>query len=217
MNEPGRDVPSASLTRIARLWTAALVLLLAINFSLVALAVSGIGRSANSAPLAAGQTAGDKPPTAIAHDPATVPLEIQIEVPSSEPPVGSLQIVMEALTPQTGDFVQEHNAAARPADSIPPAAGQLLVIVVNPPDTGGAVHYAVDGALFSLLPGEFQRLDAQRPRQIQFHRGDNFGYADQRIAGGMHVFGVGDTGWVLRQADGDVTDQLLSICRPLSP
>ena len=83
-----------------------------------------------------------------------------------------------------------------------------LLRLVNPSDTGGDVHYAMDGATFSLRPGEYHEFPQGAARQVEFHRGDDFGYAKLELLEGIYEFGVGDAGWNLTPAMGDFSSHL---------
>jgi len=90
------------------------------------------------------------------------------------------------------------------------------LVIINGPTTGGIVHYVVDTGVFSLLPGEFQRLEGRQQRRIAFHRGDDLDFSERMVGEGVFVFGLGDAGWELRGTTSDAADQLLSTCRPVS-
>src|SRR5262249_18015198 len=120
----------------------------------------------------------------------------------------------------------------------PVVAPPSALILVNPPSSGGPIHYVVDDQVFSLLPGEYHRLGTDAQRRIRFHRGDDFGDADLRLQQGTHQFIVSGQGWELQPADpplkgeppisagggrggnlppaeANLADRLLKICRPL--
>lgn len=91
------------------------------------------------------------------------------------------------------------------------------LIVVNPLQTGGPVHYAVGGEVFSLEAGRYQRLPGSQARTIEFDRGDDYGYAEQRASDGTFAFEVGASGWSLKQVDPQQAKLLLENCRPMDP
>ena len=89
--------------------------------------------------------------------------------------------------------------------------------IVNPRQTGGPVHYAVGGEVFSLEAGRYQRLPGSQARTIEFDRGDDYGYAEQRASDGTFAFEVGASGWSLKQVDPQQAKLLLENCRPMDP
>jgi hypothetical protein len=88
------------------------------------------------------------------------------------------------------------------------------LILINPPATGGVVHFVVDGQVLSLAPGELRRLPAGVVRRVQFHRGGKFGDADQRCQSGVFAFSVNEHGWSLGEIDGQAAGRLLKLCVP---
>jgi hypothetical protein len=111
-----------------------------------------------------------------------------------------------------------------PPAALPPAPSEPIVVesepalrIVNPRQTGGAVHYAVDGEVFSLQAGECHQLSGDRPRKIEFDRGDDYGYAELRASNGTYAFGIGASGWSLKQVDEQNAKSLLDACEPIAP
>jgi hypothetical protein len=97
------------------------------------------------------------------------------------------------------------------------AESQPALTIVNPRQTGGAVHYAVDGEVFSLPPGQYHRLPGKQPRTIEFDRGDDYGYAEERAGDGTYAFEVGPSGWSLKQVEPAKVKTLLEACQPIGP
>jgi hypothetical protein len=104
-------------------------------------------------------------------------------------------------------------AAASPA---PTALPRNVLFLMNPPNSGGVIHYAIEDVVVSLQPGEYQQLDDVRERRIRFHKGDDFGEVEHRLQRGTHLFAVGEMGWELRPADDNLARRLLNTCRPLA-
>ena len=152
---------------------------------------------------------------------------------SSELPVDGLQKAVMSLEPllaQVREVFSEFPFAASskspaahpqtsPNSEFPSDAGQVfpaqseksdppVLRLVNPSETGGDVHYAVDGKSFSLRPGEYHELPREAARQIDFHRGDDFGYAKQVLREGTYVFSVGKAGWDLAPGKEDTSSDL---------
>jgi hypothetical protein len=147
------------------------------------------------------------------------------------PPVVSAQVVPEVgpRLPSPADQtlpLELANASDLPpaADHEPPAAARSkpvdvakeCLIVINPPATGGAVHFLAEGSVVSLAPGELYRLPGRSDRRIQFHRGDDRGDFDGRFATGVFAFAVGADGWTLDEVAGPTASRLLRICRPVA-
>ena len=150
------------------------------------------------------------PPTALADPPATAlprePLvvEIQEAINSLKPLLAQARKAFSEipLTASPGpdspsDLGQE--IPAQPEKSSPP-----LFCLVNPSQSGGEVHYAVDGTIFSLRPGEYHELALGAERQIEFHRGEDFGYTKLALREGVYVFIVGAGGWDLEAGKGEL-------------
>jgi len=77
-----------------------------------------------------------------------------------------------------------------------PLSVQALVLA-NPAESGGTIHYLVDGEVFSLHPGETHRLEPGKPYTVEFHRGGSFGDAVRTLERGRYEFVVGPQGWKL--------------------
>jgi len=262
MTEPKEHALSESGLRIARIWTILLVTLLAVNFGLVAMAVSTPVRRTSAAPqvgdpsavapqspvqLATPQTtetADPSPPQLV--NPSTdaiaeivanaqavlwedaereahvIPEPAELDAPVAAPvPVAEANgtpIANVAPTVET-PVAPPATPGEVPQATTPPALAALpqnVLILVNPPNSGGVIHYALDDSVISLLPGEYQELDDVRERRIRFHKGNDFGEAELRLQRGTHLFAVGEMGWELRPADDNFARRLLNICRPMA-
>ncbi len=243
MNENFDDIDLAACSRRARRWAIGLVCLLAINGSLVALALGGFG-AAQPRSIAAARPVGTIVPAPKKAGPlGTVPLPSQaseqrpakaqpVERPAiADPPAGPPQPADPAPPNPSPKTKSSEPPLATPAPPVdvppakappePPAAPPLNVvpiaseslILVNPPTTGGEVHFAVEGVVYRLEAGEFCELAGRRERRIEFHRGEEFGYANHQFAGGALAFSVGETGWTLTQLESAAARELLSTCR----
>jgi len=137
------------------------------------------------------------------------------------------QIVLIAPAPSSAKALSpiapKKSAATRPPTALPATPSQPVVAesqpaltIVNPRQTGGAVHYAVDGEVFSLQPGQYHRLPGKQPRTIEFDRGDDYGYAEERASDGTYAFEVGSTGWKLKQIDSAKAKSLLDGCTTIT-
>jgi hypothetical protein len=91
-----------------------------------------------------------------------------------------------ATTPPTSEATPEVKTAQ-----------STRVLLRNPPESGGVIHYLVDGAAFSLHPGQMHELDGERAPRVEFHRGAHFGDVVQSLSPGTYVFQVGQEGWNL--------------------
>ena len=84
-------------------------------------------------------------------------------------------------------------------DSIPEVktARSTGVLLSNPAESGGIIHYLVDGAAYSLHPGQMHELDGERAPRVEFHRGGQFGDAVYNLGPGKYVVHVTQGGWNL--------------------
>jgi len=241
MRENSDDLDLSTCLRHARRWFMGLLCLLAINGSLVALAFGGFGaarpplpRSA-VAPLAVSVAPAPVRPLATApvKQPAESPADALVprviapppETTSTEPTPGAPPPATDpppapglppspvvdpppAVNPPVN--VSPDNVA--PANAVPPPATESL-IVANAPDIGGAVNFTVDDVVYTLAPGEYVELKGRTARRIEFHRGDDFGYATQELERGVFAFEVAAAGWSLQPLEPAAARKLLEACR----
>jgi hypothetical protein len=227
MRENSDDLDLSACLRHARRWMIALLCLLAINGSLVALAFGGFGAAPrreptahaaapSSRPLVAAVPVTTAPPAAVipvvepdtAPSPATVTdpppaTPVVVDSPPSDPPPAS--------DPPSPATVAPLPVVAAPHNAVPPALDSL--IVANPPDIGGAVHFTVNGVVHTLAPGDYVEFAGRSERLIEYHRGDDFGYAKHKLLGGAHTFALGPIGWTLQPLDPEEARELLCVCR----
>jgi hypothetical protein len=90
------------------------------------------------------------------------------------------------------------------------------LVIVNPPQSGGPIHFAIDGTVCTLLPGEYHRLPVAESRHVEYHRGDEFDYAQHELTEGVHQFTVGETGWTLILVERDKATRLIETCRAIA-
>ncbi|HAY81302.1 MAG TPA: hypothetical protein DCY79_15975 [Planctomycetaceae bacterium] len=78
------------------------------------------------------------------------------------------------------------------------------VLIRNPLETNGAVHFLVQDEVVTLQPGESYRSRlAEQELLLQFHRGSSFGNAKQQLTPGLFEFQVSpETGWRLQSPGG---------------
>ncbi len=81
----------------------------------------------------------------------------------------------------------------------PPPRPRVLVLE-NPIENDGPVHFLVDGVAFTLLPGETRRWESTTTDawQLEFHRGLSLGDAQFEFGPGIYRFDVSYQGWDLR-------------------
>jgi hypothetical protein len=225
MDQESHDDQSQHDLHLSRWWTPALVALLAVNMGLVALA---LGTPAGSTDLAAagdhvGRNAGRPAPASNSPQtpPPVAPPDTKLEPtsdvvsPAEMPPADSPSVDPPSVAQPD---LQPDAAPDFPA---PPIAPQELprnaipaLVLINPPESGGPVNYAVDGEVFALAPGECQRLAGSTLRRIDFDQGDDFGYLQLQLDGGAHQFRVGPSGWSLVPVSGEQARRLIESCRP---
>ncbi len=150
--------------------------------------------------------------------------------PATEPTSEGLQEALRSLKPlfaqASGAFVRSPKAETPTTPSAPPRlqstvssadsgqatntqldkASPAWIRLVNPIQTGGTVHYAVDGIQFSLRPGESHEIPQGAEPEIEFHRGDDFGFTKVVLQEGDYVFTVGRTGWNLAPDKRDISE-----------
>lgn len=107
-------------------------------------------------------------------------------------------------------------APTQPAPVELPRNELPALVIVNPPQSGGLVHLAIDGIVITLLPGEYHRVNGKESRRVEYHRGDDFNYAQHELAEGTHQFQVGDTGWTLILVEPAKATRLIETCRPIA-
>lgn len=242
MTEHSDDFDLPTCLRRARRWAIALVGLLAVNGSLVTLAFGGFGAAPRreqtaqsvaaqpSLPVQAPVPTQPTEPAAPPADPtvarfvdppaaallagpvATDPLPSDL-LPSDPLPSDPLPSDPPPTSPPATPVIDPPPADVPPDNTVlPPAANSL--IVANPPDTGGAVNFTVDGVVYALAPGEFIELAGRSERVFAYHRGDDFGYSTHKLVGGAHAFELCPTGWSLQPLDAAAARKLLGACRP---
>jgi len=243
MNQSLLAISATGWAKTGRRWTTILATLLAINFLLVIVAVSGFADRAEVAPPSEAATTNTTASIPEALDSSAAEATASTSeldrlpnagvgavAPGAEPKVSVDNVLRQSNEPWRR-IEGLGSAAADPPDNsqnnaIPEKRDSLVVngtadsrqpavIIINPPTTGGVVHYVVDGTVFSLLPAEFHRLEGSRPRRISFHRGDDFDDSERVVSEGVFVFGLSGVGWELRQPPSDVASRLLSTCRSL--
>ena len=87
-------------------------------------------------------------------------------------------------------------------DSVPrpapmPDFDPCILEIVNPAETNGPVHFVIDGAVHTLLPGESRQWLALSERLVEFHCGDDFGDTSCQVERGTWRFQVTNAGWEL--------------------
>ena len=73
--------------------------------------------------------------------------------------------------------------------------------IINPADSGGNVHYTVNGQSFTIRPGEAQDLARAQSWLVQFDRGTGSGDVRYRLTDGVYRFKPTDSGWELYHTD----------------
>jgi hypothetical protein len=69
--------------------------------------------------------------------------------------------------------------------------------IVNPSDTRVALSYVLNGAVYTIRPGESQNLREDRAWVIEFGRGGSFGQARYGLLPGVYTFALTGRGWEL--------------------
>jgi hypothetical protein len=165
-----------------------------------------------------GETTPSEPATSAEVPPAVDPPYFAEETPVIPP------VVSEPVQPQSVESTpaepmlpaEPTPAPTQPAPAELPRNEVPALVIVNPPQSGGTVHLAVDGVVTTLLPGEYVRLPGADSRRVEYHRGDDFDYAEHELAEGVHQFQVGDAGWTLVLVERDKVTRLLETCRAIA-
>ena len=239
MTDLSLDNEATRWSRSGRRWSIILATSLVINFSLIVLAFCSYERSgaaprpddagANIAGLTievaeTATVASEAPAQAAAGE--GPPPEVGTVATASAEPVAVANVEPRNLDqvpasgnidgPEVGDAGTTGNMPAAVTAPSTRSSPQSAVVIINPPTTGGVVHFTVDGTVISLLPAEYHRLDGGRDRHVVFHRGDDREDCQRVISEGVYVFDVGDLGWELTQPTTDVANRLLSTCRAIA-
>src|SRR5687768_3004911 len=165
MSNPLLSVDAARWPKTRRRWMTVLGVLLTINMSLVVVAVRGYTtRSDAPVGVANGDGASDPivsdPPSVaapqVAIAPATTPLEpsAPLPEPAAQPAVSASPATASSAVPDAASF------------------DATDIVIVNPLDNGGVVHFLFADEVYSLQPGEYWVLDGCIPTQLTFHQGD---------------------------------------------
>lgn len=224
-------------------WGLLLSILLLVNLSLVAWAAAFVpeewptaGPSAASppAPATAPPVASHPPAPLVAHTEAVVPAvegpnspprAAEIAATSAEPaPIASIQAEW-APEPQSESSDTELSESGpshlEPRESASPAAPRAQLpkapvglVVINPPSTGGAVHFLLEDEVITLGPGEFHLVVETAERVVKFDRGEDFGVVEQKVSDEVWTFAVGPRGWHFQQVERDQAGRHLQGCRP---
>jgi len=93
-------------------------------------------------------------------------------------------------------------SAPQPNQTAASESARQTLRIHNPKRNGGVVHYLVDGAAFSLSPGEWQDLSADAPVKIIYDGGGDFGERRLVVRSGLFVFDVSPRhGWRLKDKE----------------
>jgi hypothetical protein len=90
-----------------------------------------------------------------------------------------------------------------PQPASPPTVGAsppTALTIRNARENEGPVSFLVNGRVCELQPGEAHEFAAGTSWNVQFHRGESFGNAEQTLGPGTFCFVVTDQGWDLEAA-----------------
>lgn len=126
---------------------------------------------------------------------------------TSAPPSTSVATA-STLEPAIGETTPTREPPVTRESGVPPikipaspdSPQPAVIRLVNPGDTGGDVHYAVNRMAYTLSPGECHEISTEGEMFVEFHRGGDFGYSKLPLQPGDYQFGVGDAGWNLSPA-----------------
>jgi hypothetical protein len=130
-------------------------------------------------------------------------------------------VAVETGTSQTLD--PQNQTAGEPAGDVSPSPEQTQasevpagLVIINPPTTGGEVHFLLEDEVVSLQPGEFHVVAEIDERVVKFDRGEDFGFVEQKVSDEAWVFAVGPRGWRFQLVDRTAAAEHLQRCRPRS-
>lgn len=155
-----------------------------------------------------------------------------VEAPISPPPAAEVAppaATNEEPTPIASieaewalDPTESESSPPEPRESASPAAPAPLpevpagLVVINPPATGGVVHFLIADEVITLQPGEFHTVAEIDERVVKFDRGEDFGLVEQQVSGEVWMFAVGPRGWSFELVDREQAPRHLQGCRPRS-
>jgi len=88
-----------------------------------------------------------------------------------------------------------------PNPPTPPTPPATEVVLRNPADSGGTIHFVIGSKRHSLAAGEELRLPAGEQVRLRFHRGGEFGVADEPISTpGEYLLTPTRNGWILQHS-----------------
>lgn len=124
--------------------------------------------------------------------------------PGSTGEVGEKQPNDPAQFPDRSTIAPEAGiSAGQPNQTAASESETRTVRIHNPKRNGGVVHYLVNGAAFSLSPGQGQELSFDAPVEITYDGGGDFGERRLMVRSGVFVFDVSaQHGWQLKQKQG---------------
>lgn len=146
-------------------------------------------------PTDAVQIVNSQPLAQIARVESPAPIEIEANPDPVTPATPELASWLPAEI--VIDYPVEISPQPLPLPAPMPDFDPCLLEITNPAETNGAVHFVIEGAVHTLLPGETRQWTACSQRLVEFHRGDDFGDAVCAVNRGTWRFQVSETGWEL--------------------
>ena len=125
---------------------------------------------------------------------------------------GSISKSPTAETETTGIGATNYSGGGK-GDSEP--SPDERIVIINPPGTGGVVHYMIDGTSMSLMPGEYAQLESNGARRVDFHRGGDLSDTQLRMESGAYIFSVSQAGWELLPTSTAECERLMVVCRSI--
>jgi hypothetical protein len=143
------------------------------------------------------------------------PSPIAIEATDAGPAKVLPDVRVEAAPQEAKDI-----PGTEPADEIAPMLDgtqtveiPLGLLIINPPTTGGDVHFLLAGDTITLRPGEYHHIATADERLVKFDRGADFGLVEQQVADEIWLFAVGSQGWHCESIDRAAASKLWRQCR----
>lgn len=113
---------------------------------------------------------------------------------------------LEDASETMGHWIAEFTRAGAPEPKQPeptgvqPTSTTAPLVLTNLYNGKATIHFALDGKVVTLQPGQSTELRDGRQHVVLFHRGGNFGNVQQVLTQGRFGFHVGNSGWELKKA-----------------
>jgi hypothetical protein len=138
-----------------------------------------------------------------------VPSDAQTAETATTDAMDSDRDTREAVAQTLNEPVNQEGALGTQvaSDTATDAEVATELLLVNPPESPGAIRYLVNGYVFSMAPGHSQHLPAGREWRVKFHPGGDFDDVELFLRSGTYEFRATSTGWQLSVTEGDAASR----------